>query len=290
MSQPPPDEPVQSPYFGPPATEPPPSGYQPRPTYGAPNEYGQPPANEPQAYGQPAYAPPAYGQPPVYGQPPAYGEPPAYGQAPAYGQPPPYGPPPTPAKRSRRAIWIAAAVVVVLVVAAIVAVAVTHKSSSNSTATPKSVDIATVAVPDGPGVIYRSPKGHFAARFPEAPDEKAVNGTTEGVGYTVYLAADTNSHTVIEAVGLSEKIPASVQDELLDGIVEGASSSSGLAAGTSSDITFQGHHAQLTQLTSDDGTDIALLAFIYSDQRMYLLLAPSGDGIKNLEASFVAAP
>jgi hypothetical protein len=259
MSQPPPDEPVQLPYFGPPVTEPPPSNYQ----------------------------PPAYGQPPVYGQPPAYGEPLAYGQ-PAYVQPN-YGqaPAPVPA-RKRRTIWIVAAVVAVVLVAGIVAVAVTHTSGSNSTA--RSVDIATVAVPDGPGVIYRSPKGHFADRFPEAPDEKAVNGTSAGVGYTVYLAADTASHTVIEAVGLSTKIPASVQDELLDGIVEGASSSSGLDAGASSDITFQGHHAQLTQLTGADGTDIALLAFIYSEQRMYLLLAPAGDGIKNLEASFVAVP
>jgi hypothetical protein len=284
MSQPPTDDPAPPPYYGPPATEGPPNYAAPPPAY-------QPPVYEPPpAYGQPAAyeAPSAYGQPPAYGQPAAYEPPPAYGQPPVYGQPGNFGPPTPAPPRKRRTIWILAALVALVLVAGVVAFAVTRNSGSTSKA--GTADIESITVPDGPGVIYRSSAGHFADRFPEAPDARSINGSADGIDYTVYLAADTASHTVVEAAGFSTKLPADQQDDLLEGIVEGASSTSGLGAGATTDTTFQGHRARRADLTGDDGTDIALLAFIYSDQRIYLLFAPTGNAMNNLEASFVAVP
>jgi hypothetical protein len=278
-------------------SEPPPETYTGPPSYAAPPVYGPPPVPGP-GYAEPAFGPPAYapsGPPAAYppaGYPPtAYpsaGYPPVpypvgpYPVAPNAWAPPPLPEPSTRSRRRRLTIWIVAIGVVVALIAGVVIAAVANSSHGGGRTA------ATVVIPAGPGVEYRSGKGRFAARFPERPDERRLaNGS--GEPYTVYVAIDTASFTGVETVFFDDGLPAS-DDETLDEIISGGGTALGLNLSGSTTTTFHGHDAREATYNPPTGSALSLLAFVYGDSRVYVLIAPSGRPFDNLEKSFVAVP
>ena len=259
------------------------------PVISPPPLYIAPPYEAP-TYEAPAYQPSAYPPPPAY-PPSAYPPPSAYGPT---GYPPPAGYPATgypyvnyhvagPRARRHPAVWIAAAIVAFVLVAVATVFALTRTGSSGSS-------VAHVAVPDGPGVVYRSARGHFADRFPELPDQKIIPETIGNVSISLVVADDQGSNTIVECETLSQDVPADETDMTLTTAIKSTAVGGNLTLTSDRATTYQGHPAHRGEYQAPDGTTLTALAIGYSSHRFYELLAPSGAAFDNLLASFVAVP
>ena len=169
-----------------------------------------------------------------------------------------------------------AVVIVIAVVAAI-----------GSGASSRSGSAAGVTVPDGPGVAYISKAGHFGARFPETPDERAVPESIDGVTLQVVVAEDEQSGSVVEGVDLSESIPSSQVDVLLRVIISAVGATAGTPRATPRPPS-RAIRPEWVSIIADDGEHVSALAFAYTGRRIYVIAADDAESFTDLQKSFVA--
>ena len=291
--------------------------YPAAPQYPAPPQYPSPPQYAtPQYPGAPPYpAPPQYATP-QYGTPQS-GTYPTVSPTAAY---PPYSAaPPSPPRRRFTALWIvSAAIVVVLIIGAAVFAAhdagngigalsasrspaptASDSSGASASALPTSsgtdpsvsgtgsITSSTVA---GGSITYTSTKGHFTAQFPNQPTETAIPGSIGANSYSLILAADEETRTIVESEDLSQPLTAAEQTAALGVAVQTTAAAGSLTVTNDMATTFQGHPAHQGDLTSPSGSSITVLVVAYSPTRIYELLAPSGAAFSTLSGSFVAVP
>jgi hypothetical protein len=244
-----------------------------------------PPAQAPPNY--PAQGPPAYDPSPYaplasasYPAPPGYqgyqGSP-GYPAFPAYqGDPPARG-------QNNHGSWIVAGVVAFVLLAAVAIFAVSKIGGASNRA-------STVTVPDGPGVVYRSTRGHFAGRFAETPDQHVVNGSFGATSYSLVIASDQPAETLIQSELLSQPLPSGEIPASLTVAIKSTAINTGITLISDDEVQFQGHPAHAGYYKAPDGTLLTALAIGYGNERIYLLFAPTGTAYDDLAASFVAVP
>jgi len=185
-----------------------------------------------------------------------------------------------PRKRKRSHLFpffvVGSAVALLAVVAAVVYVAY-----------PRGESAADIAVPPGPGVAYHSNDGHFAARFPDTPQERVIPASVGSLKLKIVVAGDPVSRTVVESEGVSAPLPTSEVADALGSATRSIASGAGATLTSDVGTTFQGHVAEQGEFTERDGTPITVMVFAYSNRRIYLMAAPS-DSFDDLSASFVA--
>jgi hypothetical protein len=183
-------------------------------------------------------------------------------------------------RRGRRGAWVAAAAVAAALVAGGVVYALVPSGGKS---------VAAASVPNGPGVVFRSDSGHFAARFPATPTQQTVPASFGSIKFSLIIAVDQPSRTAVECEKLSQSMPSEEVSSALDSAIRSTASAAGSVLISDSPTTFQGHVAEEGQFTGSDGTQMTALAFEYSSTRTYELLAPTAT-FANLTASFVAVP
>lgn len=154
-------------------------------------------------------------------------------------------------------------------------------------------DSATSSQPDpAGGVLITYTAGHLQARFPTAPEETSEPGSFDGVNLMVHTAVARvgRKPTLVACEDVSQAIPDAIYGATLRGAIGSFEGSSGLSLINERADTFQGHVAQRATLSDTIGTTYALLAFVYSGTRVYLLFAPTGASFDSLTESFVALP
>lgn len=144
--------------------------------------------------------------------------------------------------------------------------------------------------PIGPGIVYRSSAGHYAARFLGLPTEASKPGAAAGQLFTLHVVTDDGSDSFVESADLYPGIGARQADALLPGLVANVGAPRGLAVAQSKAMTFHDRPAQLTRLVDQSGNSVEVLAVVYGTQRFYLLSADSGAAFDLLKRSFVALP
>jgi hypothetical protein len=214
-------------------------------------------------------------------------QPPVY-PSPGYASPGHPGYPGYPVDRPRdqpsnHGIWIVAGVLAFVVLAGVAIFAVNRIGGSSNQA-------ATVSVPDGPGVVYRSSRGHFAGRFAETPDQQVVGGSFGSTSYSLVIAADQPAETLIQSELLSQPLPSAEPRATLTVAIKSTAINTGITLISDGEVQFQGHPAHTGNYKAPDGTLLTALAIGYGNERIYLLFAPTGTAYDNLVASFVAVP
>ncbi len=154
----------------------------------------------------------------------------------------------------------------------------------------KSNHASTVNVPAGPGVIYRSSDGHFAARFPDNPNVHTVPGSLGGLTYTIIVASDQASGTVVESAKISQALRGSELPVNLTAAVRSTAVAAGTTLTSDSATIFQGSPAHQGEFQVSDGTRVSVIAIGYSTSRIYEVAAPTGAAFDDLLASFVPVP
>jgi hypothetical protein len=142
--------------------------------------------------------------------------------------------------------------------------------------------------PDGPGTVYRSAGGHFVVRFADRVTEAAAPVTVGTETISMHVAADVSGTTAVEGADISPAIPQDAVDDLLRGMMHGATRIPGLTVDHDRAATFHGRPAREGVLTTKDGKSLTLLGVVYGTERVYVLIAPTGDAYDALKASFVA--
>jgi hypothetical protein len=264
----------------------------------APVEPVNPWAPNPPPYGTPPSAPaPPYGAVSQYGAAPPYGTPSS-----RYGAPSPYGTPasgygaaagyvlpPTEVVRARHRRRQAILIGAVAVVAAAVVVAVAVGATSNNGSSGGTGGVAQTVSEDDGSVLVTYPAAHFTDRFPATPTETQEPASFGSVHVTVYLAVVAAPQRALVA---SEDIKGHVPEGQLAIEVRAAvasfAASSGLTLSEQHVTTFRGYQANQGSLTDPQGNAYTVLAFMYRDDRMYMIFAPAGDGFDSLTTNFVA--
>jgi hypothetical protein len=144
-------------------------------------------------------------------------------------------------------------------------------------------------IPPGAGVAYRSPAGHFGARFAHRPVERTVPFSVPGVTFTGHAVGDPATGTAVEGVDISPGMSAATVDDFLDGAMHGLTLSGALKLGSDTSTTFRGRPAREGHLTAGNGRSFTALDVVYGSERAYLLLAPA-ESFDALQSSFVALP
>jgi hypothetical protein len=142
--------------------------------------------------------------------------------------------------------------------------------------------------PDGPGTVYRSVGGHFAVRFADRVTEAAEPVTVGTETISMHVAADVAGTAAVEGADISPAIPQDAVDAVLRGMMQGATRLSGLTVDHDRPATFHGRPAREGVFTARDGRSLTLLGVVYGTERVYVLIAPTGDAYNALKASFVA--
>ena len=158
---------------------------------------------------------------------------------------------------------------------------------------PAGRDSATAPQPGADGsVVITYADGHLRARFPSAPQETSQPASFGGVRFSIHtaIARVGRKATVAACEDVSQSMPEAIYAATLRGAIGGFEGSSGLALINERADTFQGHVAQRATFSDTIGTTYALLAFVYSGTRVYLLFAPTGAPFDSLTESFVALP
>jgi hypothetical protein len=146
----------------------------------------------------------------------------------------------------------------------------------------------TVSEDDG-SVLVTYPAGHFTDRFPSTPTELQEPGSFGGAHFTIYLAVVAAPRRMLVA---SQDVDIHVPDAQLGAEVRAAvgsfAASSGFTLSEQHVTTFRDYQANQGTLTDPQGNTYTLLAFMYRDNRMYMIFAPSGDQFDSLTSNFVA--
>jgi hypothetical protein len=142
--------------------------------------------------------------------------------------------------------------------------------------------------PKPPGVLYRSNEGHFAARFPHAPDTMTKRYSESGLSVALTGAVDAASISMVLSAVIRGGIPAAATPAFLRGVVAGLQSGTVTPAGQSTS-TFRGMPATTAYYTTPDAVDISAMVFV-SSGRGYVLVARSGETFLRLAKSFRELP
>jgi hypothetical protein len=187
-----------------------------------------------------------------------------------------------PVRSLRRYVgWLAGA----LVVAALIAGGAAYVGSQPSRA---ETAVAHLRVPDGPGVVYRSARAHFAARFPDAPEQHVIPASIGGLSLSIVVVVDALANVAVECEQISQPLPPGEISSALSSFIN--SSASGGTVITDSETTFDGYQAHQGSIRRTDGELYSEMIVVYSGTRLYALLAPTGATYDALLASFVPAP
>jgi hypothetical protein len=187
-------------------------------------------------------------------------------------------PTPTPHRRSRAPRFIAAAVIAVIVAAGATYLATDSTDSK----------IATVAVPSGPGVVYRSSAGNFAARFPEKPEVRTIPITVGDDKATTIVAVDADDHIEVASSHDATANASSTTPAVLRAQLSGFAATSGLTLLSDTVTSYQNRGAVQGEFRAPSGSTFTALVIGYSPTRVYFLVAPTGSAFDDLLASFVA--
>jgi hypothetical protein len=199
-----------------------------------------------------------------------------------------------PARRHKRRVRLTLLTLVLLAAAAI---ASWQLGFEHGTSRPTTVPVGSGVTPGaptdppvGPGNVYRSTAGHYAARFLGLPTEASRPGAAGGLLYTLHAVVDDSSGSFVESSDLYPGIAPREVDSFLRGLVAATAGPRGLAVAENKATTFHGRPAQTVRLVDATGHSVTLLAVAFGTRRFYLLGAESGSAFTLLKDSFVALP
>ena len=162
---------------------------------------------------------------------------------------------------------------------------------------PSADPLADLASPatfgTAPGRVYRLTAAHFAARFSRMPSEESGQGRVDGYTKTIYLARDLDTGAYVETADFTPALPgADAQDirDVLAGSLHEVATRGNWSVRSTVLTRFRGRSAALGEYKTSTGTAMTAVVAIWSQRRIYLLVAPSGQRFADLARSFVALP
>ncbi|HEY2299092.1 MAG TPA: hypothetical protein VGH43_15270 [Jatrophihabitans sp.] len=133
-------------------------------------------------------------------------------------------------------------------------------------------------------MTYRSPRGHFVAKFIGHPRTATMNFTVDGRTVSAYMAVDATDKQIVAGYTFAPPLPAaSIRNALRGGLV-------GMARGAQvNDVveaTYEGHPSITATLDDGSGDPASVIVYAYSDSRFYMLAARDDATLALLESRF----